>query len=134
MKYAYYPGCAAKGATPELHLSTMKVVERLGDSFLLPVETIPFARPAVIHHLTAMGATPVVRMRSEDEPFLTDNSNEILDCRFADGIDDPVELERRLNTIPGVVENGLFVGLAHVLVIGRDDGTSEVRERSTDPA
>jgi ribose 5-phosphate isomerase A len=106
-----------------------KVVERLGEGFLLPVEVVPFARPVVVKRLAAMGGTGTVRMRGEAEPTLTDNGNEILDCSFAAGIPDTTALERELNAIPGVVENGLFVGLAHVLVIGNDEGESEVRER-----
>ena len=106
-----------------------KVVERLGEGFLLPVEIVPFARSVVVRRLQELGVTPSIRMRSEDEPYLTDNDNEILDCRFEAGIPDAGEMDRGLNSIPGVVENGLFVGLAHVLVIGDEDGGTTVRER-----
>ena len=104
-----------------------KLVENLGDTFMLPVEVVPFARAAVRRRLESMGASCTLRMRGEKEPFLTDNSNEILDCRFADGMGDPAALERDLNAIPGVVENGLFIGLAHAMVVGDDDGEVEVR-------
>jgi len=106
-----------------------KVVDALGHSFLLPVEVVPFARPAVRVHLERMDIVSTVRMRGEHEPYLTDNGNEILDCEFANGIPDAGALDRELNAIPGVVENGLFVGLAHVLVIGDDEGGAEVREK-----
>jgi len=106
-----------------------KVVERLGLAFLLPVEIVPFARPAVTRVLATMGAACTLRTKSEDEPFLTDNHNEILDCKFKDGIQDAAGLDPRLNAIPGVVENGLFVGLAHVLVVGDEEGGVEVREK-----
>ena len=106
-----------------------KLVERLGVKFLLPVEVVPFARPAVARCLAELGAVSTVRLASADEPYLTDNGNEILDCRFEGGISDPVGLEARLSAIPGAVENGLFVGLAHVLVVGDEDGGTEVRER-----
>ncbi|HED65189.1 MAG TPA: ribose-5-phosphate isomerase RpiA [Planctomycetes bacterium] len=106
-----------------------KVVEELGRGFLLPVEVIPFARPAVIHHLSGLGATPTLRMSTPDQSYCTDNGNEILDCRFEGGIPSAAELDLQLNAIPGVVENGLFVGLANVLVIGDDDGGVEVREK-----
>jgi len=106
-----------------------KVVDQLGRGFLLPVEVVPFARPAVIHHLEALGAIPTVRVRAEHEPYRTDNGNDILVCRFGAGIPSAAEMEACLNAIPGVVENGLFVGLAHVLIIGAADGTTEIRER-----
>ena len=105
-----------------------KAVERLGLRFLLPVEVVPFARPAVARRLQELGAVTHVRVSDRGEVYSTDNGNEILDCKFAGGIADPAALERRLNDIPGVVANGLFVDLAHVLVLGADDGSHEVRE------
>jgi ribose 5-phosphate isomerase A len=106
-----------------------KVVERLGARFPLPVEVVPFARAAVARRIAALGASWTLRMRDGREPALTDNGNEILDCRFPGGIADAARLERALDEIPGVVESGLFIGLAHVLVIGDDDGRTETRER-----
>lgn len=107
-----------------------KLVERLGMTFLLPVEVVPFARPVVSRELVRLGIVPNLRVTSPEAPFITDNGNEILDCRFENGIEDPAALETALDRIPGVVETGLFVGLAHVAVIGDDDGTCEVRERA----
>jgi ribose 5-phosphate isomerase A len=109
-------------------VDTRKVVERLGLSFLLPVEIVPFARSTAERALRMLGATPTLRRRG-GVPFVTDNGNELLDCQFPEGISDPAGLERRLAVIPGVVESGLFVDLAHVLVIGHEDGRTEVRER-----
>jgi ribose 5-phosphate isomerase A len=106
-----------------------KVVERLGLRFLLPVEVVRFARPAVARGIQALGGTPVVRMRAQGEIYRTDNGNEILDCRFEGGIADPRALERALDAIPGVVESGLFIDLAHVLVVGDDEGRVEVFEK-----
>ena len=103
-----------------------KVVERLGTTFLLPVEVVPFARAMVAREITRLGAEPVLRLTEPGEPFLTDNGNQILDCRFPDGIPDPAQTEAQLARIPGIVESGLFVGLAQVVVIGDDDGTVEV--------
>ena len=106
-----------------------KVVERLGARFPLPVEVVPFARASVARRIAALGAAWTLRMRDGREPTLTDNGNEILDCRFPGGIADAAQLERELDAIPGVVESGLFVGLAHALVIGDDQGRVEMRER-----
>jgi len=104
-----------------------KVVERLGTTFLLPVEVVPFARAMVAREITRLGAEPVLRVTEPGEPYLTDNGNQILDCRFPEGIPDPAATEIELARIPGIVESGLFVGLAQVVVIGDDDGTVEVR-------
>ena len=106
-----------------------KVVERLGRSFLLPVEVVPFARPTVVAALRELGAEPILRLADEGATYLTDNGNEILDCKFEDGIEDPAALEPLIDAIPGVVESGLFIGLAHVLVIGDPGGETEVREK-----
>jgi ribose 5-phosphate isomerase A len=105
-----------------------KVVERLGSTFALPVEVVPFARRPVQRALEALGCDPRLR-ESTGRTYLTDNGNEILDCRFARGIDDAAQLERAIDAIPGVVESGLFIGLAHVVLIGTADGRCEVREK-----
>ena len=104
-----------------------KVVERLGTTFLLPVEVVPFARAMVAREITRLGAEPVLRVTEPGELYLTDNGNQILDCRFPEGIPDPAATEAELARIPGMVESGLFVGLAQVVVIGDEDGTVEVR-------
>jgi len=106
-----------------------KVVERLGSTFLLPVEVTPFARSVVDRALRALGCQPALRVSAEGAPYLTDNGNEILDCKFPEGIADPAATERTILAVPGVVECGLFIGLADVLVIGHPDGRVEVRER-----
>lgn len=105
-----------------------KVVTRLGTTFPLPVEVVPFALASVARALARLGCTPSPRLAA-GKPRMTDNGNAILDCRFERGIPDAAELEQRIDSIPGVVESGLFVGLAHVLFIGRSDGTCEVRRR-----
>jgi ribose 5-phosphate isomerase A len=103
-----------------------KLVHRLGTSFPLPVEVVPFARPAVARALARLGCEPVLRGTG-----LTDNGNEILDCRFPRGIGDAPALEREIDAIPGVVESGLFCGLADVLIVGEPDGSVDVRSRPT---
>ena len=107
-----------------------KVVERLGVRFLLPVEVVPFARATVARKISQLGAAWTLRMREAREVYLTDNGNEILDCKFPGGIADAPALERALDEIPGVVESGLFIGLAHTLILGDEEGRVEVRERA----
>src|SRR5262245_55811733 len=106
-----------------------KVVERLGVRFPLPVEVVPFARTAVARRIAALGATAALRTRDGKQPALTDNGNEILDCRFPGGIADADALERALDEIAGVGESGLFVGLCHFMVIGGNDGHVVTRQR-----
>jgi ribose 5-phosphate isomerase A len=105
-----------------------KRVERLGSSFHLPVEVVPFALPVVERTYRDLGAE--VRLRSRDgAPYRTDNGNAILDGVFPGGIDDKRALEARLQSQPGVVETGLFLGLAHTLIVGRPQGGAEVIAR-----
>jgi len=110
-------------------LGRAKLVERLGITFPLPVEAVEFALPVVEREVRRLGGEPRRRSAQDGTPYRTDNGHPILDCRFPRGIDDPAALELALDRIPGVVETGLFVGLAHVLVIGDEDGTCELRER-----
>jgi ribose 5-phosphate isomerase A len=109
-------------------VSEEKLVARLGTSFPLPVELVPFARAPVERALRRLDAAPALRLRA-GEPYVTDNGNWIVDCRFERGIVDARALELALARIPGVVESGLFVDLAHVLVVGRRDGTCDVRHK-----
>jgi len=104
-----------------------KVVDRLGTTFDLPVEVVPFARAVVERAIRGLGGEPAVRER-DGAIYLTDNGNEILDVHFTDGIEDAAALELALDAVPGVVESGLFIGLARTLVIGQDDGTADVRK------
>ena len=105
-----------------------KLVERLGDTFPLPVEVVDFALPMVEREVARLGFEPCVRQTEAGEIYRTDNGHPVLDCRFPGGIPDPAGMEAELDRIPGVVETGLFVGLAQVLVIGHPDGKAEVRE------
>ena len=106
-----------------------KVVERLGTTFDLPVEVVPFARAVVQRRIEAMGCVPALRRQAGDpgQPYLTDNGNEILDLHYEGGIADAPRLERTLDEIPGVVESGLFIGLAHDMVVGQEDGSARLK-------
>jgi ribose 5-phosphate isomerase A len=106
-----------------------KLVERLGRSFRLPVEVVPFALSSVARALTALGCETYLRRDKNQSAYTTDNGCQILDCQFPDGIAAPHQLELDIDAIPGVVESGLFIDLAHVCVIGSPDGSVEVRER-----
>jgi ribose 5-phosphate isomerase A len=103
-----------------------KLVERLGERWPVPVEVLAFAWPQVEARIAALGGDPQLRMQG-DRVFETDNGNYILDCRFKE-IAEPAQLERSLKLISGVVECGLFIGIADVLIIGWPDRV-EVRAR-----
>ena len=65
----------------------------------------------------------------KDGPVITDQGNFIVDVKFDNGIDQPGKLEKRLNTIPGVLDNGLFIGVATTILVGEIvDGQATVRE------
>jgi len=103
-----------------------KVVEKLG-KFPLPVEVVKFGWEVVANRVTSMGGKYTVRQR-DGQNYVTDNGNYILDCDFYP-IENPAELEKTLKMIPGVVEVGLFINLAHTLIMGHSNGECTVRER-----
>jgi len=103
-----------------------KLVERLGQTRQLPVEVLSFASALSARLLENLGSVASLR-GGPGTPFVTDNGNHILDCAFGP-IEDPSGLEKRIKLLPGVIESGLFVGIADVLVIAFEDRV-EVRER-----
>lgn len=106
-----------------------KLVLALGERHRIPIEVVPFARPVVEHAVERRGYRSQLRTLSDGQPFRTDNGNEVLDLTPAQPIADPSEEERALSELTGVVETGLFVGLAHRVVIGFPDGHVEERIR-----
>ncbi|MEM7064448.1 MAG: ribose-5-phosphate isomerase RpiA [Cyanobacteria bacterium P01_B01_bin.77] len=109
-------------------VDSSKLVDKLGSTFALPVEVLPMAVAPVTRALETLGGTPELRMGvNKDGPVITDQGNMVLDVKIA-GIDNPAELEKTINNIPGVLENGLFVGLADEVLIGEViDGKASVR-------
>ncbi|MBD1998615.1 ribose-5-phosphate isomerase RpiA [Leptolyngbya sp. FACHB-671] len=110
-------------------VDSSKLVDRLGSTFALPVEVLPMAITPVTKAIEALGGKPELRMGvKKDGPVITDQGNMVLDVTF-EAIADPAELEKTLNNIPGVLENGLFVGVTDVVLIGEvKDGEASVRE------
>jgi ribose 5-phosphate isomerase A len=105
-----------------------KTVRTLG-KFPLPVEIVAFAQAVVEKKIRALGATPKLRTKRDGSTYLTDNGNPILDCSFGK-IEDPVALARILSDMPGVVEHGLFIGLAEGALIGRGGGVDEIQRKA----
>jgi len=87
----------------------------------LPVEVAQFGWQATAGALERLGSRPELRCAVSGQPFVTDGGNFILDCLFGP-IDDPPETERRIKSIVGVVENGLFVGRSSAVIVASQDG------------
>ena len=102
-----------------------KLSRRLGERWAVPVEVLPFAHLATRSHLARLGA-PTLRLR-DGAPFRSDAGNLIYDVA-AGPIPDPAALDAALRAIPGVVETGLFVGRADVVLVAGESGV-ERRER-----
>jgi ribose 5-phosphate isomerase A len=97
-----------------------KEVAQLG-AFPLPVEVLPKATRLVMRVLNERGYAPSLRTRDKGEPYRTDNQNYIIDCALGN-IPDPEQLDTELQLVPGIVETGLFLGLATQVIVGVGDG------------
>lgn len=104
---------------------SVKLVPHLG-KFPLPVEVIPFAEPLIQRRIEALGAQVSLRKYAYGNPYVTDEGHHILDCNFGE-ISDPPALNAKLHEIPGLVEHGLFIGLAETAFVGRDGGVVQVK-------
>lgn len=106
-----------------------KLVDALGSTFLLPVEVLPMAVTPVMQAIEKLGGQPELRMGIKKAgPVVTDQGNLVVDVKF-DRIENPAELEKTLNNLPGVLENGLFVNVADVILVGEVvEGQPIVRE------
>lgn len=103
-----------------------KLVDRLGGHTPVPVEIVAFGWRSTLGRLERMGLRPAVR-GGTGHPFVTDGGNHIVDCAIA-AIDDPARLERELSSLVGVIETGLFIGLASRVIVAGARGV-EVIER-----
>ena len=106
-----------------------KVVKCLGIDFSLPVEVVKFGWTSTKKTLEEFDCQVELRKVMGDEPFITDNSNYILDCEF-ERIEEPAQMELDINSIPGVVENGLFIGLVNEVIVGGKQGISTLNKEA----
>jgi ribose 5-phosphate isomerase A len=103
----------------------------------LPLEVVPFGLTATRNMVIAMAADAgcegeiTLRQASDGKPFITDSGNYILDCAFGK-IEDPEDLDEALKLIPGVVENGMFLGIADLAIVAGADGISLVGSENGD--
>ena len=103
-----------------------KLVSTLGEHGVLPVEVVPFGLAWCGRRLTYLGYPATLR-REDGKPFVTDNGNYVLDCRTS-LLRNPAAVEQVLRAIPGVVGTGLFLGMAHTVLVD-DNGRIEIRQR-----
>lgn len=103
-----------------------KLTKKLGLKQVVPVEVLPFAITPVLGTLREMGGKPILRTSGrESKPVQTDNGNFIVDVDFGP-IDDPRGLEKEIKMIPGVIECGLFLGMADIVYIGCRKGVRKL--------
>lgn len=106
-----------------------KLVDQLGTKMPVPVEVLPMAVAPVQRALVQLGARPELRMgQRKDGPVVSDQGLWIVDAHF-DSIADPVQLDKTLHMIPGVLDHGLFIQMATDVLIGEADGTVDHRFR-----
>lgn len=102
-----------------------KVVPQLGSKCPLPVEVVRFSHEVQPAFLRSLGCTPTLRAGADGKPYVTDNGNYIYDCRFAH-IADANALDRSLKSRAGVVETGLFIGIATLAIVGGETGVRTI--------
>ena len=98
-----------------------KLSPALGTHWALPVEVVPFGVAPVTRYVKSLGGNPQLRKLTDGNLFITDQGNYILDCQFGP-ITNPAELAQQLCDRAGVVEHGLFIGLATMVIVGKPDG------------
>jgi len=98
-----------------------KLSPTLGIQWPVPVEVVPFGWRAQVAYLESLGARPILRLGDDGTSFTTDQGNLILDCHFGP-IQDPAKLAEQMNGRAGIVEHGLFLGLATDAIIAKESG------------
>jgi ribose 5-phosphate isomerase A len=107
-----------------------KLVTALGQHAPIPVEVVQFGWPTIKHRVEALGLKAQLRHGDHGRPYLTSNHNYILDCDKGDGLNlARQEMADAIKLQTGVVEHGLFLGMAAVVIVGEDDGTTETLTR-----
>ncbi|MBS7656787.1 ribose-5-phosphate isomerase RpiA [Candidatus Bathyarchaeota archaeon] len=105
-----------------------KLTNTLGKNQPLPIEVLPFSLPFVMSEIKKIGGQPVLKKSSSgDSPFITDNGNYVLNADFG-VIKNPWQLNRKLKSLPGVVETGLFLGMADMAIVGTERGIKILRK------
>lgn len=107
-------------------VDSSKLVQRLGTKFAVPVEVVPFGWRVAAGRLQALGAKTTLRTGENGKPFVSDGGHYIVDCAFGP-IASPAKLDVDLNAIVGIVEHGLFLGMATEVIVAGQDGVKVLR-------
>ena len=108
-----------------------KLVGALGERASIPVEVVPFGRPVLERELAGEGYRVRLRVGTDGRPFVTDNGNEILDLSPREPIRAPALADEAIRRHTGVVETGIFAGIASLVVVGYPNGRAEERRPPT---
>ena len=106
-----------------------KLSPALGTHWPVPVEIVPFSWRSQAAYLESLGAQPVLRLNSDSTPHKTDQGNLILDCHFGP-ISDPAQLAAQMNERAGIVEHGLFLGLATDVIVASVEGIRHLKRQT----
>ncbi len=121
---------AASSRVEMIVVDDSKMVDHLCQKAPLPVEIVKYSSKSTMRKLAALGCVPELRMAG-DEPFISDNLNYIVHCRF-ERVDDPRAMEAEIGMTPGVVDSGLFIDLASKVIVASAKGV-RILERSERP-
>lgn len=113
-------------------IDASKLVARLGERMPLPIEVVPFGWSTHVEFLRELGADPVLRRTAAGDPFVTDEGNWTIDCHFREEsgkrlLENPAALDATLSGRAGIIETGLFIDLATILVVARPSGVETLR-------
>lgn len=108
-------------------IDDFKLVSTLGN-FPLPIEVVQFGWEVTAQRISMLGCHPILRMNNNGV-FISNNGNYILDCKF-DLIENPLSLHTKLKQLLGVIETGLFVGMVDKVIVGKENGHSQILEKS----
>ena len=105
-----------------------KLTNKLGERQMVPIEVMPFAESPVFSKISQIGGKPLLREKKDGSgPYITDNGNFILDADFGP-IEDPAGLDAKLKAVPGIIETGLFVGMAKIAYVGTETTVKTIRK------
>lgn len=108
-----------------------KLVTRLAARAPVPIEVVPFAWSTHVHFLSELGGRATLRRNADNDPFITDSKNYIIDCAFDDGLADPWALDTELQSRPGIVESGLFLDMAESVIVAAEAGINILARRES---